>query len=604
MKSFWSRLSDTLTAIRIWTVNLLTLAFLIYIVVVFVAVSQQAPPKIDPEGRVLIIAPEGIVVDQEILSGKVDFPPDFSAEPQIQYRDMVRVIRAAVEDDGLAAVSIDFGKARFQGASTLLGLAEELSKLRGSGKPLIAYSESFSTGSYLLASQADEVYLHPNGTVAVQGLGGYAPYMNEFAGKLKLNIHNFSQGDYKSAADMLTRNDMSEADREQRTALYFPMWDAMKSRMAAGRGVEPEVFQQLADEYPVILGLDTDEANVAAAEALGLIDGTKSFPEYRAYMRERFGTDEEAERETYPHILAGAYLAQLEEKKEEAQEAVSVVFAQGIIRRGKQEPGIAGADDIANLIRRAYEDDDTRALVLRVNSPGGEVLASEMIREELVTARSRDLPVIVSMGDIATSGGMWISAPADKIYATPTTVTGSIGVAVIVPTAEDLFTSIGVNFDGVQTSRYAGWGLGQPMDEGLKAVMERNAAGTYRRFVEVVAEGRQREPEYIDSIGGGRVWLGDKAKEIGLVDEFGNLEDAIEDAAAMAEIEDYRVKYVVPEMPFLARFLRDLMQQTPIRANPDLVELTHRMETLLAPLLGVSDIQPTLMCSGCELELR
>lgn len=603
MKQFWSRLGNALTAIRIWTVNLLTLAFIIYLVAVAVSISRQVPPKVDPQDRVLIIAPKGVVVDQEIIAEKINFPPDFDAKPQIQYRDLVRLIRAAAEDERLAAVSIDFSETGFGGITTVLGLAEELAKLRESGKPLIAYSDAMGTAAYVLASQADEVYLHPSGALDVSGLGGYAPYVLEFANKLKINIHNYSQGDYKSAAEMISRSSMSEADREQRTALYTPLWEATKARIAAGRGVEPEVVQTMADDYPVLILGEAAFDNIAFALDNGLLDGTKSFPEYRAFMMERFGTDEEAERETYPHIVAAAYLAQMEEDPQETEDAVAVVFAQGVIQRGKLEPGVAGADDIADLIREAYEKDDTRAIVLRVNSPGGGVLASEMIHEELMKARSRGLPVVISMGDIATSGGMYVSAPGDKIYAMPTTVTGSIGVALPIPTLENLFEFAGINFDGVQTSQHAGWGPSLGIDETLDGLFERRTRVIYERFVEVVAEGRDRDLDYINGIAGGRVWIGDTAKEIGLVDEFGNLEDAVAGAAEMAALENYRVAYVTRELPFMAQFLRDLMQQSPIRAHPDLVALSNRIGTLFAPLLG-GDQRGVLMCSVCEMDLR
>jgi protease-4 len=369
--------------------------------------------------------------------------------------------------------------------------------------------------------------------------------------------------------------------------------------MAAGRGIDPAVIQRLADEYPVEVLPEAAYPNLQFALDQDVIDGTMTFPEYRAWMMNRFGVDKEADTETYPYITAAAYLAQLEEEESGAEQSVAVVFVEGLLSRGEQRPGIAGADDIAHLLRRAYEDEDTRAIVLRVNSPGGTVLASDMVREELLSARGRGLPVVVSMGDAATSGGMWVSAPADRIFAMPTTITGSIGVALVIPSAGKFFAAGGITFDGMGTSEHAGWDIHQPVDEKLDAAFKRHTAAVYQRFIEIVAEGRGREPEEIRSIAGGRVWLGDKALDVGLVDELGDLEDAVVAAAAMAELEDYRVDYVTVDVPFGTRLLRDLMAQVPLAANPVMSEVNGLVGQWLARFAGVSEPRVEVLCGAC-----
>ncbi len=599
MASVFSRIGNFLTALRQWTVNLFTLAFLIYLVVIAVALSRQLPPTVDPEGRVLIIAPEGTIVDQEIFARTVGF----SDETQITYRDLVRVLRAAREDERLAAVTIDFSNAGFSGPTAVLALAEELAAFKAAGKPLIAYGDIINTGAYLLAAQADEVYLHPAGALAISGLGGQRPFFNELTRKLKVTVHDFSQGEFKSASESLTRDSMSDKDREQTSALLHPLWDTIKARIASARELSPDGIQAFADEQPVFVAGGGAYANLEAAQVLGLIDGLKTYPEYRAFMRERFGTDDEAERETYPHITAGAYLAQLEQEAETAEDAVAVVFVQGVIMRGEQEPGTAGADDIVGLIRQAYEDDATKALVLRVNSPGGTVLASEMIRDAILEAQQRGLPVVTSMGDIAASGGMWVSAPADRILAAPSTITGSIGVALAVPTFEDSLEHIGVHFDGFRTSRYAGWSPLLNIDDAVKTELEQATEDSYQRFIKIVAEGRGRSVAEIEGVAGGRVWLGTAALENGLIDAFGDLEDAVEQAAELAALTDYRVDYRIVEPSPGVRLLRDLLQQVPLRVDDGYLQMGGRLSALLEPLLRAQEPRIMLMCEGCELSL-
>ena len=604
MKAFFRKLGAVLSGVRTWTVNLLTLVLVVYIVVVVAAVMGERPVRVEPAGKVLILNPEGVVLDQEIYPAKLSFPPQLPEQAQIQSRDLIRLIRAAAADERLAAVLIDFSKLAYAGPSTVLNIAHELAALSRSGKPVIAFSETLSTTSYLMAAQADEIYVHPAGAVGISGIGGYRDYIRDLTEKLKINIHNYSQGDYKSYVEGLTRNDMSDADRRQREELYGPIWQTMKDRMAAARGIDADVFQLIADDYPAGLLGEAAFDNLLFAQQQGIIDGTKGFPEFRAYMIERFGKDPDSERETYPHIGGDAYLAQLEEPVSTATEAVAVVFVEGAIQPGEQRPGVAGSDDIANLIRTAHEADSTRALVLRVNSPGGSIIASDIIRDELVAARNKDLPIFVSMGDVAASGGVWVSTPADKIYAEPTTVTGSIGVAIAFPTLENLFDYVGIHFDGVTTSEFQGWGINQAVGEKLDAVFARFASSAYQRFISNVAQDRGRDEDYIRSIAGGRVWLADRAQELGLIDELGTLEDTVAAAAAAAGLSDYHVNYVVKEpglaMLLLQRFALDIG----IESNSIESEFAQRMRVLLETIEDYGQPRATVMCAHCMIEMR
>jgi protease-4 len=603
MKSTLKKVSSALTAIRVWTINLLTLAVLVYVLLLVVAVIRQMPESVDPDGRVLILNPEGVVVDQAVYPRQPGLSALLQQEEQIQTRDLVDLIRAAADDKRLAGVLLDFSKTAFSGPTTALTVAEELARLRESGKPVIAYSEALSTGSYLMAAQAEEIYVHPGGAVGIMGLGGYRNYVKEMLDKLKVSVHDYSQGDYKSAAESITRTSMSDADRRQREELIEPIWEHMKSRMAAARGVEPELIQQLADEYPAML-LQGAYDNLRVAQAEGLIDGTLSYADFRALMMDKFGADEASERETYPHIVFNAYARQLEREKEIATSEISVVFVEGTIQEGESGPGAAGAEDIGRLMREAYEDDDTRAIVLRVNSPGGGLLASELIRDEVLAARARSLPVVVSMGDLAASGGMFVSAPANRIFAQPTTITGSIGVAIVIPTFENSLEHIGVNSDGTATSNFAGWGLKRPIDEKLDAVFRQLGSSSYQRFIDIVSEGRQRDEAYIRSIAGGRVWSGEKALELGLVDELGGLEDAIAAAAEIAGVGDYRTEYRFREPPFSVKFIRRFMRDALVEADSPLGAFGRRVGVLFQAMEDLSRPRVSLVCNRCLVELQ
>ena len=605
MKNFFARLGTVLAAIRVWTVNLFTLFLLIYIVGGAIYLLSKRPGKVDPAGKVLILNPEGIVQDQEVFPTEFGFPFNIPSQNQIQSRDLIRLIRAAAADEKLAGVLLDFSKTDFSGPSTALNVARELAAVREAGKPVIAYSEVLDTSAYLMAAQADEIYVHPSGAVAINGIGGYRDYTRELTDKLKITIHNYSQGDYKSAVEGLTRTDMSDADRLQREEIYAPIWTALKMNMSEARGLDPQQFQDMADDYSVPIIDEAAYDGLAYAQAQGMISGTRSFPELRSLMIERFGKSEDQDdsRETYPHIGWNAYLNQLEPQHIDAEDAVAVVFVEGGIQQSKMGPGVAGSDDVAPLIRRAHEDDSTRAIVLRVNSPGGSIIASDIIRDELAAAKAKAIPVIVSMGDVAASGGVWVSTPADTIFAEPTTITGSIGVAIAFPTLENVFEYIGVNFDGVTTSEHAGWGINQGVDEKLDAIFARWASSAYQRFIDQVAKSRGKDPEYIRSIAGGRVWLAPKALELGLIDELGTMEDAISYAAAQAELDKYRVNYVVKEVSPAIALLRAFSLGAAGGATSSYNVFSERVAKLLAVVEDLEQPRATLLCSHCLVEI-
>ena len=604
LKSIFAWLGRFLEKARTVMLNLGTAFVLIFFTVLIIGAFTASGPDVkDPDGRVLFINPEGTVVDQEVFSS--DFLSSLTAEQtnQIQTRDLIELIRAAAEDEKIPAVFIDFSSTGFAGPTTAINIAKELKALRESGKRVIAMNDRLTTTSYLMASQASEVWVHPVGSISVRGLGGMRPYQKELYENLKINFHNYSQGDFKSAVEGNTRTDMSENDRLQREALLNPIWDEMKRLMAEARGIESSEIQSFADGYVGFFG-EAAMGNIAYAQANNIIDGTKSFPEFRQYMIEEFGLDEEAETETYKTISYNEYAKQIESDSSDSDNHIAVITAEGAIMEGDISQGVAGANGVVKQIRSAHEDENTKAIVFRVNSPGGSIIASEMMRDELFAAKNKGIDVIVSMGDYAASGGVYISTPADYIFAEPTTITGSIGVAIALPTLENVMDYIGVNFDGVVTSKHGGWDPTQAIDEDLDKIFAAWGADAYDRFVNFVAESRSQSYEDIKKIAGGRVWIATSAKEIGLVDEIGGIDDAIAYAANMAELEDYQVEYYGKKLSPEELLIKELLENFDVSlGEPKVLSALNGLADFYETMTDIQEPKALLTCKDCLVDL-
>ena len=604
LKSIFAWLGRFLEKARTVMLNLGTAFVLIFFTIIIIgAISSSGPEVKDPSGRVLFINPEGTVVDQEVYNS--DFLASLTAEAtdQIQTRDLIQLIRAAAEDEKIPAVFIDFSSTGFAGPTTAINIAKELKALRESGKRVIAMNDFLTTTSYLMASQASEVWVHPVGSISVRGLGGMRAYQKELYENLKINFHNYSQGDFKSAVEGNTRTDMSENDRLQREALLNPIWNEMKLLMAEARGIESSDIQSFADGYVGFFG-EAAIGNIAYAQANNIIDGTKSFPEFRQYMIEEFGLDEEAETETYKTISYNEYAKQIESDSTDSDNQIAVITAEGIIMEGDISQGVAGANGVVKQIRSAHEDENTKAIVFRVNSPGGSIIASEMMRDELFAAKSKGINVIVSMGDYAASGGVYISTPADYIFAEPTTITGSIGVAIALPTLENVMDYVGVNFDGVVTSKHGGWDPTQAIDEDLDKIFAAWGADAYDRFVNFVADSRSQSYEDIKKIAGGRVWIATSAKEIGLVDKIGGIDDAIAYAANMAELENYQVEYYGQKLSPEELIIKELLENFDVSlGEPKVLSALNGLADFYETLTEIQQPKALLTCQICMVDL-
>ena len=605
LKSIFSWLGRFLERARTVMLNLGTAFVLIFLTIIIIgAFTASGPDAKDPSGRVLILDPQGIVVDEEVFSD--DFLASITNDEsdQIQTRDLIELIQNIAADDEIPAVLIDFSGTGFAGPTTALNIAKELKALKDSGKRVIAFGDRMTTSSYLMASQASEIWIHPVGSISIAGLGGMRQYNKELYENLKINFNNYSQGDFKSAVEGNTRTNMSENDRLQRTAILEPIWNEYKSLMSESRGITAEEIQYFADNYIGFFG-EAAMMNIEFATSKNIINGTKSFPEFRQYMIENFGEDEDADTTTYKYISYQEYVDQLEKDLEEDSEnEIAVITAEGVIMEGEIAPGVAGANGIVKQIRKAHENENTKAIVFRVNSPGGSIIASEMMRDELFAAKRKGLKVVVSMGDYAASGGVYISTPADYIFAEPTTITGSIGVAIALPTLENAMDYIGVNFDGVVTSKYAGWDPLQKIDDDLDKIFESWGAGAYDRFITFVSDSRSQPYEDIKSIAGGRVWIGSAAQELGLVDELGDIDDAINYAVQMADLEDYQVEYYGQELSPEEIIIKELLDSFDVSIKePEVLTALSGLSKLYSEYTDLKQPKALIACENCLVDI-
>ena len=605
LKSIFSWLGRFLEKARTVMLNLGTAFVLIFLTIIIIgAFSASGPDAKDPSGRVLILDPQGIVVDEEVFSDDFLASITNDAPDQIQTRDLIELIQNIAADDEIPAVLIDFSGTGFAGPTTALNIAKELKTLKDSGKRVIAFGDRMTTSSYLMASQASEIWIHPVGSISIAGLGGMRQYNKELFENLKINFNNYSQGDFKSAVEGNTRTNMSENDRLQRTAILEPIWNEYKSLMSESRGITSEEIQYFADNYIGFFG-EAAMMNIEFATSKNIINGTKSFPEFRQYMIENFGEDEDAETTTYKYISYQEYADQLENDfEEESDNEIAVITAEGVIMEGEIAPGVAGANGIVKQIRKAHENENTKAIVFRVNSPGGSIIASEMMRDELFAAKRKGLKVVVSMGDYAASGGVYISTPADYIFAEPTTITGSIGVAIALPTLENAMDYIGVNFDGVVTSKYAGWDPLQKIDDDLDKIFESWGAGAYDRFITFVSDSRSQPYDDIKSIAGGRVWIGSAAQELGLVDELGNVDDAINYAVQMADLENYQVEYYGQELSPEEIIIKELLDSFDVSIKePEVLTALSGLSKLYSEYTDLKQPKALIACENCLVDI-
>lgn len=535
VRSAFRAIARTLAFVRITVANLLILAILIGIVVVLA--STPGAPTV-PAGAALVLAPKGDVVEQAALpvpNALTLLGGGLGSLDQTPLADILRAIDTAAEDDRIEALVFDPEALGMVFPAQLETIGDALASFRESGKKVLAKSRYYGREGYYLASFADDVTLHPLGEVMLAGYGRYDTFYAGAIERLKANVHVFRVGTFKAFVEPYQRQDMSAEAKAANQAVIDAVWQRYVARVAANRGLDEAAVYRFANQYDELVAA-ADGDNAVAAKNAGLVDDIRSEEAVATAVRELAGDED-----SYDRIGFADYLQPVTPHL--FGDAVGVITAAGPILMGRQPPGAIGAKNMAALLAKARKDDDVKALVLRIDSGGGSALASEIIREHVQRVQAAGKPVVVSMASTAASGGYWIAATADEIWAAPTTITGSIGIFGILPTFEDSLGAIGVTRDGVATGPLVGaldpmQPLGEPMRRLLQATIEHS----YDRFVAIVAEGRGLAPEAVDAAGQGRIWTGEQALALGLVDELGGLEDAIARAAELAELERFGVR--------------------------------------------------------------
>ena len=559
--------------------------------------------EIETEGQILYLEPNGVIVDKAINRNDPfeEFEIFGSSTNQIELENILKVINNAGTDDDLKAIYLDVDGLRAYYTSALK-IADALYKARENGKEIIAYTSGLGTTNYLIASQANEVILEKDayGSVTPFGFSRVRQYQKDFFENIKVDMNVYAAGDFKSGPEGFTRNDMSETDRLAWVEFVTPVWEKYKAKMETGRSFDSGTIQYIGDNYHLLATENGGDDNETAL-AIGLVDKLMTKQEIRNYMIEKFGSEEDYE---WPEGITGReYLSTLKDeeiskKQQRAQDKnkIAVIHVEGAIVTGGIDFNTAGSGGIVKNINKARDDESVKGIILRVNSPGGDVYASSMITNALEEFQSTGRPVFTSMGDIAASGGVWVTTTSEEIWAEDTTLTGSIGVYSIVPDVSPLENWAGINYDGVSMTKAGDiYDLSRGMNEELNKQFRENTENFYKEFVTKVAENRKMEYTEVLKFAGGRIWRGDTALELGLVDKLGSLDDAIDSMVTKLELEDYKVFSYNTEVEF--EFDLSLLIQNKLPSQ--IQDLLNEISGLNRMLLSGEDRYMVAYCFDC-----
>ena len=570
IKNVISFVENLLGKLRKLFVNTLTVLFLMLITFGFLyslGGSLFESDKVETEDQILYLEPKGVIVDKAILTNDPfeEFEIFESSINQIELEKFLKIIKNAGTDDDLKAIYLDVdGLGAYY--TSALKIADALYEARENGKEIIAFTSGLGTTGYLMASQATEIILEKDTYEPVLpfGFSRVRLYQKDFFENIKVNMNVYAAGDFKSGPEGYTRNDMSETDRFAWLEFITPIWEKYKSKMEAGRGFDSGKIQYIGDNYPLLASENGGDNNETALST-GLVDRLMSEQETRNYLIEKYGSEEEYER---PQGISGReYLSTLKDedisnkqKRVQEKNKIAIIHVEGAIVTGNIGFNTAGSGGIVKKINKARDDENVKGIVLRVNSPGGDVYASTMITNALEEFQSTGRPVITSMGDIAASGGVWVTTTSEEIWAENTTLTGSIGVYGVYPDLSPLAKWAGINYDGISMTK-AGeiYDVRRGMNEEINKQFREGIENFYKDFVTKVANNREMDFSEVLKVAGGRIWRGDKALELGLVDKLGSLDDAINSMVTKLELEDYKAFSYNNEVEF-EDYLNSLIQ--------------------------------------------
>ncbi|WXT18797.1 signal peptide peptidase SppA [Salmonella enterica subsp. enterica serovar Infantis] len=569
--------------------------FFIFLVLVGVGIWMQIGNGSNSEQTArgaLLLDISGVIVDKPSTNhrlgalGRQLFGASSDRLQENSLFDIVNAIRQAKDDRNITGIVLDLKN--FTGADqpSMRYIGKALREFRDSGKPVFAVGENYSQGQYYLASFANKIWLSPQGQVDLHGFATNGLYYKTLLDKLKVSTHVFRVGTYKSAVEPFIRDDMSPAAREADSRWIGELWQNYLNTVSANRQISP---QQLFPGAQAIIDGLTSVGGDTAKYALDhkLVDALASSADVEKSLTKQFGWSK-----TENNYRAISYYDYSLKTPADTGGTIAVIFANGAIMDGEETPGNVGGDTTASQIRDTRLDPKVKAIVLRVNSPGGSVNASEVIRAELAAARAAGKPVVVSMGGMAASGGYWISTPANYIVASPSTLTGSIGIFGVINTVENSLSSIGVHSDGVSTSPLADISMTKALSPEVQQMMQLSIEYGYKRFITLVADARKRTPEQIDKIAQGHVWAGEDAKANGLVDSLGDFDDAVAKAAELAKLKQWHLDYYQDE-PTVIDMVMDSMTGSVRAMLPEAIQAM-----LPAPLVSAAN---TVKAEGDKL---
>ncbi|ENM5901329.1 signal peptide peptidase SppA [Vibrio mimicus] len=605
LKGIWK----AITFIRLALTNLI---FLLSIgIIYFIYVHADAPLPSVNKASALILNLSGPIVEQSTHINPMDsfagsvFGEELPRENVLF--DIVDTLRHAKNDNNVTGLVLALGDMPETNLTKLRYIAKAINEFKSSGKPVYAVGDFYNQSQYYLASYADKIYLAPDGAVLLKGYSAYSMYYKTLLEKLDVTTHVFRVGTYKSAIEPFVRDDMSDAARESASRWLTQLWSAYVDDVAANRQIAIKTLTPTMDEF--VAQLKEVGGDLAAlSKQVGLVDELATRQQVRQALAETFGSDG---KDSYNAISYYEYKASVKPTLLNEANDIAVVVASGAIMDGSQPRGTVGGDTVAGLLREARNDSNVKAVVLRVDSPGGSAFASEVIRNEIEALKAAGKPVVVSMSSLAASGGYWISMSADKIVAQPTTLTGSIGIFSVITTFEKGLNNLGIYTDGVGTTPFSGQGVTTGLTQGAKDAIQLGIEHGYQRFISLVAEKRGLTLKAVDELAQGRVWTAQDAQTLGLVDQLGDFDDAVHLAADLAQLDQYNLYWVEEPLTPAQQFLQDLLGQVRVSLGLDVSALLPKS---LQPLATEWQQQTSLLnqlndpkgqyafCLPCQVE--
>jgi len=550
---------------------ILNLLFLMIVIIIIISMFSDDDKVSIENGSVLRLNLNGPIVEEKTYVDPVEAAINDatmgSEDPsEILLDDIVNVIEQASKDERISVLLLDLQKMPNAHLNKLKRITKAIDEFKAAGKQVIASGYYYTQAQYYIAAHADEISMHPYGGVIIEGYGMFPLYFKDALEKLEVSQHIFRVGTFKSAVEPFIRNDMSDAAKEANSVWLGALWQQYKTDVANVRPFNETNFDETMDVYLAKMKQVNGDSGKYALNHQW-VDTLKTNQQVRQQLIELVGTEETGK--TFKQVSFRDYLSVVKPPiafDNPITEKVAVVIAKGTIVDGERKAGEIGGDSTAALLRKARLDEKVKAVVLRIDSGGGSMFASEVIRAEVLALKAAGKPVIASMSSVAASGGYWIASAANEIWAAPSTITGSIGVFGSFMTFENTMAKLGVYSDGVATTEMAGFSIVRPLDEKMAQIIQLSVEDAYQRFLEVVADARNMTPEQVDNIAQGRVWIASQAQELGLVDKLGDKQDAIDAAAALAKLDFYEVKTIKQTLSPQEQMMQDIFGNASVKA--------------------------------------